>query len=93
MSKDARAFFFHFNKPASRSAKKPKISVHTKGKCHIVDNVECEVPVKGRINKRRQPHFVMAGRGVIKICGNEAGDQFVAFIMPSVPAWDSINVV
>lgn len=62
----ARAFFFHFNKPMSRIFGKPKISVHHKGICHIVDNVSCEVPVQGRINKK-QPMFVMAGKGVLTV--------------------------
>lgn len=61
-----RAFFFHYNKPASRQAGKPVISVHWKGACHFVDNVDVRVPVKGRIGKR-QPYFVMAGRGVVRV--------------------------
>jgi len=53
-------FFFHYNKPASRAAKKPQISVHYRGVCHIVDNIACFEPCAGRVNKR-QPYFVMGG--------------------------------
>lgn len=55
------AFYFHFNKPASQQAGRAQASVHYRGACHIVDTVDCQVPVKSRTNKR-QPHFVMAGR-------------------------------
>lgn len=55
------AFFFHYNKPASQRVGKQQISVHHKGCCYIVDNVECNVPTKGRLRKT-QPRFVMAGK-------------------------------
>jgi len=61
-----RAFNFHYNKPASQRAGRPQISVHFNGACHIVDNLYVGVATKGRINKR-QPYFVMAGRGVVRI--------------------------
>ena len=54
-------FFYHYNKPASRAAKKPVISVHFKGTCHLVDNIICNVPTKGRIRKS-QPYFVVCGK-------------------------------
>lgn len=53
-------FWFHYNKPASRRAGKPVISLHFQRKCHLVGNVECRVPLAGRIRKT-QPAFVMAG--------------------------------
>lgn len=56
-----RAFWFHYNKPASQQAGKPQITVHYKGVCHIVDNVECGVKVTGRIRKT-QPRWVMVGK-------------------------------
>ena len=62
----ARVFFFHYNKPASQKAKKPVISVHWQGKCHLCDNVDIHVPTFGRIRKR-QPYFIMVGRGVVHI--------------------------
>lgn len=67
-----RVFFFHYNKPASRSAKRPQISVHWQKKCLIVDNVTCYAPTKGHINKR-QPFFVMKGKATsVEVVGNVA---------------------
>ncbi len=60
MQERAKRFFFHFNKPASRAAGKPRISVHYNKQCIIVDNVYCSVPTKGKI-KQKQPQFVLAG--------------------------------
>ena len=56
-----KSFFFHYNKPASRKAGKPQITVHAGGQCLVVDNVICNVPVAGRLRKE-QPRFVMAGK-------------------------------
>lgn len=56
-----KSFFFHFNKPASQKAGKPQITLHASGKCLVVDNVVCNVPVAGRLRKE-QPRFVMAGK-------------------------------
>lgn len=53
-------FFFHFNKPASRSAGKPIISVHYQKKCTLVENVVCNVKTRGKIRKT-QPVFVITG--------------------------------
>jgi hypothetical protein len=62
----ARAFFFHFNKPASMAAKKVVISVHWKGKCLLCDNIQIEVPTRGRLRKT-QPRFVVVGKGVVRL--------------------------
>lgn len=56
-----RSFFYHYNKPASRAAKKPVISVHYAGTCHLVNNVLIGVPTWGKIRKI-QPYFVICGR-------------------------------
>jgi hypothetical protein len=56
-----KRFFFHFNKPQSKSAGMPKISVHYDKRCIIVNNVICDVPTRGRI-KKTQPVFVMTGK-------------------------------
>lgn len=61
-----RAFFFHYNKPASLAAKRPVISVHQDKVCHLTGNVDCRVPVQGRIRKT-QPYFVMAGKGCVRV--------------------------
>lgn len=55
------SFYFHYNKPASRAAGKPVLSVHYRGKCYMVDFVRCEVPIESKNNKR-QPFCVMTGK-------------------------------
>jgi hypothetical protein len=57
-----RAFFFHFNKPASLQRGKPTISVHYGGNCYLVDNVDVRVATRGRVNPNRSPKFVMGGK-------------------------------
>ena len=47
-------FFYHYNKPAK------KMSVHYRGKCYIVTDVQCLVPSYSKWNKR-QPYIVMQG--------------------------------
>lgn len=56
-----RVFFFHYNKPASRIAGSPRLSLHYRDACHIVESVDCQVPIKSR-NRKTQPHCVMSGR-------------------------------
>lgn len=56
-----RAFFFHYNKPASQSAGEPRLSIHYRGACIVVKGVECMVPVASK-NRRTQPRCVMAGK-------------------------------
>lgn len=56
-----RAYFLHYNKPATAQAGAPRISVHVAGTCHIVTNVVCNTPTSGRIRKT-QPRWVLAGR-------------------------------
>lgn len=60
------SFYFHYNKPASRVAKRPQISIHYSKKCVVVDDLESFVPLKGRIRKT-QPFWVLTGRGQIVI--------------------------
>lgn len=54
-------FFFHYNKPLSIKRGKPTISLHFDKKCHFVDNIVCNVPTEGKINKN-QPKFVIRGK-------------------------------
>lgn len=61
MKSPKRVFFFHYNKPASRSAKSPKMTLHYKGVCHIVDHIICEATVNTHHNKL-QPHVVLKGK-------------------------------
>lgn len=53
-------FFYHYNKPASKEKGFPVITVHYKKKCLMVKNIVCNVPTKGKINKK-QPFFVITG--------------------------------
>ena len=55
------AFFFHYNKPASMSAGEPRLSIHYRDQCMIVNGIECRVPVKSRTRKT-QPRCVMSGK-------------------------------
>lgn len=57
----SKAFWFHYNKPASQKKEKPQITVHFNKTCLIVDNVKCSVPTEGRL-RSSQPKFVMAGK-------------------------------
>jgi hypothetical protein len=64
-----QSFWFHYNKPASRKAGHPVITVHYGGACHMVRNVRIHTPLRGRIRKT-QPYFVLFGRG---FCGIKDG--------------------
>jgi hypothetical protein len=65
------AFWFHYNKPASRAAGRPVMTVHHKGVCLLVRNIVCSVPVRSR-ERNSQPHVVIAGRGNVRIAGDTA---------------------
>jgi hypothetical protein len=53
-SEKPRRFFYHFYR------QKGKMTVHFLDKCHIVQDVICEVPCATKWNKR-QPYLVMRG--------------------------------
>ena len=55
-----RKFWFHYNKPASKKASKPQITLHYKDQCMLVDNVVLNVKTFGQVRKR-QPYFVVCG--------------------------------
>lgn len=61
-----KAFWFHYNKPASAKSGKPQITLHWNGACNILDNIICKVPTSGRIRKK-QPRWVIAGKGNVTI--------------------------
>lgn len=65
------AFFFHYNKPASKQAGRPVLTLHHKGACLLVRNIVCSVPVRSR-ERSKQPHVVMAGRGSVRLDGDTA---------------------
>lgn len=56
-----RTFFYHYNKPASMTAGKPKLSVHFKDTCHIVDHIKCGVPCFTH-HRKIQPRCIMKGK-------------------------------
>ena len=65
------SFFYHYNKPLSRATGSPKLTVHYKGVCHVVDSIECLVPTASRVRKT-QPHVVIAGKGILRLENNKA---------------------
>jgi hypothetical protein len=65
------AFWFHYNKPASRAAGHPVMTVHHRDACILVRKIVCSVPVCSR-ERRTQPHVVIAGRGLVRIAGDTA---------------------
>lgn len=66
-----KAFWFHYNKPASQKAGCPILTVHAAGVCHLVKAIDCEVPIQTRI-RTSQPRCVMVGKGVIRITEGKA---------------------
>lgn len=72
MSNKKFSFFFHYNKPASRAAKRPIWSVHAQKVCQIVDDIVCKVPCHSR-SRKKQPFAVMAGKAsTIYLAGRTA---------------------
>lgn len=57
-------FFYHYNKPLSKKAGKPVISLHYKNKCYFVDNIYLHVSTWGHIRKD-QPRFVIKGKASV----------------------------
>ena len=55
------SFFFHYNKPASVQARSNRLSVHYRKVCHVVESIDCRVPVKTK-NRNSQPRCVMTGK-------------------------------
>jgi hypothetical protein len=65
------AFWFHYNKPASRKMGVPILTLHYQGACHFVRGIDCRVPVQTR-ERKRQPHLVMTGSGNVTISSDRA---------------------
>lgn len=61
VDKPYRSFWFHYNKPQSQKHKQVIWTVHFGGKCLLVNDIICQVPVSSR-SRTRQPFAVMAGR-------------------------------
>lgn len=57
----AYSFWFHYNKPASMARGKPVVTLHYRGRCHLVNDLTISVPTETRARKR-QPRLVVGGR-------------------------------
>ncbi len=55
-----RVFFYHYNKPASKAAGRPVLTVHYRGQCHSVDRIVCLAQTETK-NQKRQPFCVVKG--------------------------------
>jgi len=67
----ASAFFYHYNKPASRAAGCNVLSVHWRKQCFLVNSLECHVSAR-TADRKQQPRCVLRGRGVVRIEGTHA---------------------
>lgn len=65
------SFYFHYNKPKSKAAGHNILSIHYRGACHTVENIECKVPISTK-SRKTQPHCVLVGRGHLTIEGSTA---------------------
>lgn len=66
-----KVFWFHYHKQKSKVAGRNILSVHYKGQCHFVEEIECFVPVKTK-SRKTQPHCVLYGRGIVNFVDNKA---------------------
>lgn len=59
-----RAFFFHYNKPATAAAGgDPRVSFHFQGTCHILRDMRFYgIDIPRRRRSHRQPRYVQVGR-------------------------------
>ena len=54
-------FWYHYNKPASLKFGTPKLTVHHRGVCYIVDKIECYTNTWSH-NRNTQPRVVIKGK-------------------------------
>lgn len=66
------SFFFHYNKPATKKAGKPVVSLHYKNQCILIENLICNVPIQSRV-RERQPRLVMVGKSDNVIIKDKVG--------------------
>ncbi len=55
-----KRFWYHYNKPASKAAGKPVLTVHYEDECQQVDKIYCKVATETHARKR-QPFCVVRG--------------------------------
>ncbi len=53
-------FFYHYNKPASKAAGEPILTLHYKKQCHPVKSIICGTETWTH-KQKRQPHIVVKG--------------------------------
>lgn len=51
-SNKPKAFYFHYNKQQSRAAGKNILTVHYMKQCILVEEIDCQVPVKTKSRKK-----------------------------------------
>ena len=56
-----KTFWFHYNKPASKKQGRNVLTVHWNGQCHLVNSLNCNVPVETS-NRKQQPRCVIKGK-------------------------------
>ena len=78
-----KAFWFHYNKPASSQRKRNVLSVHWQGKCELVTDIHCSATIRVR-HRNSQPYCVMVGRGYVAFTDLPQGGR-LATITPEVP--------
>ena len=66
-----RVFWFHYNKPESKKQNKNILTIHYKKQCHLVNDIECFVPIKVK-HRNSQPYCVIHGKGYVNITNNKA---------------------
>lgn len=69
-----KAFWFHYNKPESKKAGRPKLTLHYLGMCHLVDKLIIKVPTYS-FNRKTQPYCIIKGR-----CNHVNIDNGIAII-------------
>lgn len=58
--KGQRRFFFHYNKPESGKKGRNVLTLHWKGKCHLVNKIICYAPTETH-DQKNQPRCVVRG--------------------------------
>lgn len=78
-----KRFWYHYNKPASKKAGRPVLSVHYEDRCQQVHMVKCKVDTETQARKR-QPFCVVRGwcEGIIffrSVGKNKTEDRAVIY--------------
>lgn len=71
-------FWFHYNRPQSRKEGRNVLTLHFKGACHLVHDMDIRVPTRVR-HRSKQPHCVLTGEAE-EISIQTIGHDRMAFI-------------